>query len=143
MTVSAPIASAGAMEPSRMARNLSSLGALWIIYSMLRLIPGLSLFALGHLRFPWMISPFPFSRHFIAWPFLGALGFFVSGFAIAGIIAGWGLMSHQPWARVLAIVLAFINVIHFPIGSALAIYTFWVLLSGNAEAEYQRLAQAH
>jgi hypothetical protein len=143
MGASAPRPSAGVAESSRMARNLSSLGAVWIIYSALRLIPGLGLFALGHMRFPWMMSPFPFSRHFFAGPFLGVLGLFVSCFAIAGIIAGWGLMAHQPWARVLALILGFITVIHFPIGTALAIYTFWVLMSGNAEAEYQRLAQAH
>jgi len=142
-STSANAPAAGATESSRMARNLSSLGILWIIYSALRLIPGLGLFALGRMHFPWVMSPFPFSGHFLAGPFLGVLGLFVSGFAIAGIIAGWGLMAHQPWARVLAIILGFITVIHFPIGSALAVYTFWVLMSGNAEAEYQRLAQAH
>lgn len=128
---------------SRVASNVSALGTLWILYSVIRLVPGLGLFALGRMHFPFFMSPFPFSQHFAVGPLLGVLGLFVSAFAIAGIIAGWGLMAHQPWARVLAIILAFINVIHFPLGTGLAVYTFWVLLSSNAEVEYQSMAQAH
>jgi hypothetical protein len=134
---------AGYAEPSRVARNISALGALWILYSVLRLIPGIALFALGHLHFPFLMAPFPFSGHLFMAPFLGAIGLLISCTAVAGIIAGWGLMAHQPWARVLAIVLGFLSVIHFPLGTALAVYTFWVLLAGGAEAEYQNLARAN
>ena len=138
-----PPTSSGTRDASRVARNLTSLGALWIIYCALRLMSGIGLFALGHFNFPFILSPFPFSRHFFAGPFLGVMGLFVSFFALAGIIAGWGLMSHQPWARVLAIIMGFIYLIHIPFGTALGIYTFWVLLADGAEEEYDRLAQAH
>jgi hypothetical protein len=65
---------------------------------------------------------------------------FILGFAIAGGIAGWGLMAHAPWARMLAIVLGCISLIHFPFGTALGIYTLWVLVPGDADAEYRSLA---
>jgi hypothetical protein len=41
----------------------------------------------------------------------------------------------------LAIVLGCISLIHFPLGTALGIYTLWVLIPEHAEAEYQRLAR--
>jgi hypothetical protein len=125
-----------------MARHLSVLGVLWIILSALRAIPGLFMLVLGHMRFPFMFMPIPGNvRMFIA-PFLGAIGLLISAFAIAGVIAGWGLMARAPWARTLAIVLGCIGLIHFPLGTALGIYTLWVLIPEGAASEYQRLAQA-
>jgi hypothetical protein len=119
------------------------LGLLWIIFSALRLIPGLALMAFRHMHFPFMLMPIPGPVRLFLAPFLGAIGFLISGFAIAGVIAGWGLMAHCPWARILAIILGCISLIHFPIGTALGIYTLWVLVPAGADAEYRRLARAH
>jgi hypothetical protein len=49
--------------------------------------------------------------------------------SIPGIIAGIGLLKFQQWARILAMVMAALHVLSFPFGTALAIYTFWVLLN--------------
>ena len=61
---------------------------------------------------------------------------------VAGLIAGWGLYERRPWARVLAIVLAFLSLFHPPFGTAIGIYTLWVLLPAASDAEYQRIARA-
>ncbi len=61
----------------------------------------------------------------------------VSGFlvllAAPGIIAGIGLLQLKPWARILALVLAIFNLINFPLGTLLGIYTFIVLLGNEGE----------
>ena len=62
--------------------------------------------------------------------------------AAGGILVGWGLLKHQPWARVAAIVLGIVSLLHPPFGTALGIYTLWVLLSDQGGAEYERLAHA-
>ena len=141
--ISVPGASAGFARPSRVARHLGVLGVLWIVFSVLRLIPGLAMMALGHMPFPFMLMPIPAPLRLFLAPFLGTIGLFISGFAIAGVIAGWGLMAHRPWARVLAIILGCISLIHFPFGTALGIYTLWVLVPGNADAEYRSLARVN
>jgi hypothetical protein len=110
--------------------------------SALRLIPGVALMAFGHMRFPFMLMPIPAPMRLFLAPFLGMIGLLISGYAIAGVIAGWGLLVHAPWARLLAIVLGCISLIHFPFGTALGIYTLWVLIPEHAEAEYQGLARA-
>ena len=133
--------SAGFARPSRVARHVSVLGALWIALSVLRLIPGVALMVFGHMRFPFMLMPIPEPMRLFLAPFLGTIGLLISGFAIAGVIAGWGLLAHYPWARMLAIVLGCISLIHFPFGTALGIYTLWVLIPEHAEAEYQRLVR--
>ena len=140
---SAPGPSTGFAPPSRMARHLSALGVLWIIFSALRLIPGLAMMTMGHMRFPFMMMPIPAPVRLFLAPFVSGIGLLLSGYAIAGLIAGWGLMSRCPWARVLAIVLGCISLIHFPFGTALGIYTLWVLVPEGACAEYNRLARAN
>jgi len=48
--------------------------------------------------------------------------------AAPGLIGGIYLLKRRPWARILMLVLGFLNLIHIPIGTALGIYTIWVLL---------------
>ena len=138
---SVPTSGVGYARPSRVARHVSTLGLLWIIFSCFRLIPGLALLVMGHTRFPYMMAPMPAPMRLFLAPFLGGLGLVFSGFAIAGLIAGGGLLAHNPWARLLTLVLGCISLIHFPLGTALGIYTLWVLAPQGACAEYQSLAR--
>lgn len=78
---------------------------------------------------------------------LGPLVLFVLGgtlfvLAAGGILVGRGLLKHEGWARGVALVLSVLALFHPPFGTALGIYTLWVLLSGNAGMEYARLAGA-
>jgi hypothetical protein len=49
------------------------------------------------------------------------------------VIAGFGLLSFRPWARILTLVLCAFNLFHIPIGTAVAIYGFYVLLQPETE----------
>jgi hypothetical protein len=63
--------------------------------------------------------------------------------AAVGFFSGWGLLQHEPWARVLSLVLGFIVLItNIPIGTALGVYTLWVLLPAQSDEDYHQLAQA-
>ncbi|MGH7664346.1 MAG: hypothetical protein ACRENI_08655 [Gemmatimonadaceae bacterium] len=53
-----------------------------------------------------------------------------------GVIAGVGLLGRKRWARPLALVLGALNLFNFPFGTALGVYTFWVLLNREAEREF-------
>src|SRR5437870_5143834 len=59
-----------------------------------------------------------------------------------GICVGWGLLQRQPWARTVAIVLGILALFHPPFGTALGIYTLWVLLAAESRGEYDHLARA-
>ncbi len=75
-------------------------------------------------------------------PILTAVGLAMLVSALAGIAAGWGLMDRQSWARLLAIILGFLALPSFPLGTALGIYTLWVLLHSRGEEEYRQLVGA-
>lgn len=46
--------------------------------------------------------------------------------ALPGLLAGWGMLSFRPWARILNIVICFFDLFNFPMGTVLALYSFWV-----------------
>lgn len=47
---------------------------------------------------------------------------------LPGIIAGWGLYYKRNWSRILVLILGIVNLPNFPLGTALGVYTLWVLL---------------
>jgi hypothetical protein len=44
-----------------------------------------------------------------------------------GILGGIGLLKRKYWAKILVLVLGVILLFHFPFGTALGIYTIWLL----------------
>ena len=73
----------------------------------------------------------------LAIPILGITGTMLTAFllviSLPGVIAGFGLLAYKPWARILGIVLAAINLINFPFGTILGVYALWVLLHKDSE----------
>jgi len=60
----------------------------------------------------------------------------------SGFFAGWGLLQRESWARTVALVVGFITLLSIPVGTALGVYTLWVLLPAQSDEEYQALALA-
>jgi len=119
----------------RIAGHVRLLGILWLAISALRLIPGLFLVAFAGLRtFGSGMPPFILAL-------LPAIGMVFLILAGIGIASGWGLLAHQPWARMLTIVFGAFSLVDIPFGTALGIYTLWVLLPAESELEYRTMSQ--
>ena len=73
-------------------------------------------------------------------PLFSALGWLFLIGGVAAFIAAWGLLERSSWARLYTIVLGAINLVEVPLGTALGIYTLWVLLPERSELEYRELA---
>lgn len=135
----------GYYQPSRVQEHIRLLGILWMALSALNVVGGAvlvvianTLFATWHgVRGP-AVSPNTLWLH----PFLTFIGALILVKAAAGFIAGWGLLQREPWARLLTLVVGFIALFNIPFGTALGIYTFWVLLPAQAEEEYRTMSQA-
>ncbi len=50
-------------------------------------------------------------------------------FSLPGIIGGIGLLRFKSWARYLVLVLSVLDLLNIPIGTALGIYSIWVLVN--------------
>jgi hypothetical protein len=73
---------------------------------------------------------------------LSTMGLISLVLAAIGFVVGFGLMERRPWARTMAIVVAIIALLHPILGTVLGIYTLWVLLPADAEADYSRMTRA-
>jgi hypothetical protein len=122
----------------RVEAHARMLGMFWLAFSMLRLAGGwLASRFFDHWGFFWNPN-YPFFLPHL----MRGVGFLLMAGGILGILAGWGLIERQPWARTLAIVLGFFALFQFGIGTALGIYTLWVLLPAESAVEYERTARA-
>jgi hypothetical protein len=122
----------------RIAGHVRLLGIFWLAISAFRLLPGLALVSIFHSGFPFFMPGIPGFVHGLM---RGLGGLLLLG-GVIGIVAGWGLLERQPWARMLAIVLGCFSLLDMPFGTALGIYTLWVLLPAGSEEEYRQIARA-
>lgn len=123
---------------SRVAEHIRLIGILWLALSALNAVVGVILFILASAVFAHLHelgAPSDVPAGFLHSLF-GIIGTLILAKAAVGFLAGWGLLQREPWARMLTIVLAFIALFNIPFGTALGIYTLWVLLPAGADAEY-------
>jgi hypothetical protein len=135
-----------ALQPrrSRVQEHVHLLGILWLAISAMNTIGAVILFIiantlLAHLH--EMGAPPEAPTGFLR-PLLSAVAIFILVKAACGFIAGWGLLQREPWARVIALVLGFIGLFNIPFGTAVGVYTMWVLLPGQSQEEYDALVAA-
>jgi hypothetical protein len=129
---------------NRVAQHVHLLGILWIIGSVLIVLGGLVLLVIANTLFSAAVnmSGETYSHAGFLRPLLSVIGVFVLAKGVLGMAAGLGLLQRLPWARVLALIIGFLSLLNVPFGTALGVYTLWVLLSPNAEEDYRNLAQA-
>ncbi|NLA48127.1 MAG: hypothetical protein GX876_01555 [Bacteroidales bacterium] len=114
------------MEENKMKKHVVVVGAIHIGFGFLGLIGALAIFFAIH-----------FARGFVTdvevanmvLVFLSvSLPVLIGFLSTLGLVGGIGLLSFQPWARYLIIVVAGLGCINIPIGTLKGVYSLWVLL---------------
>jgi len=123
---------------NRVQEHVRLLGILWLALSAMNVLGGVILYVLANTLFVHL-PEISGERAATAWlhPFLSVIAMLIFVKGAAGFLAGWGLLQREPWARMLSIVLALLALLNVPFGTALGIYTLWVLLPAGADAEYE------
>ncbi len=125
-----------------MAQQVKILGILHIVFGALCVLGGLIVFTIMGGIAGIVGASDPSQDTAVAIPILAAIGGFVCILCLVvglpGLIGGFGLLQYKPWARITVIVLSAIDLIHVPIGTALGIYGFWVLLNPETEAMFKQ-----
>jgi hypothetical protein len=133
----------------RVQRNLQTLGSLWCIYAGYRLLAGLmgvfflrafSMHDFGG-RGGWMLGN---QMPPIMPLWMGAMVPVVATATVIGAVlaafVGFSLLQRKQWGRTLAIVVSILALFRFPLGTALGIYTLWVLAPAYSGMEYEAIA---
>lgn len=104
--------------------HVTILGALHVGYHLVGIL-------IAFVVFGTLVGSGIASRDPDAMAILSVIGTFVCLFlfvvSVPGLVAGVGLLRRAPWARVLALVVGAANLLNIPIGTALGIYTIYVL----------------
>lgn len=123
------------MEDTRMKKHVTVVGAIHIGFGLLGLILALGAFfalnfakgVVGSDEIPTMVLGFLS----VSVPLL--IGFM----STLGLVGGIGLLSLQPWARYLIIVVAALGCLNIPIGTLKGVYSLWVLLQDETIKLFQ------
>jgi len=122
------------MDQTEMRQHVTILGWLHIAMAALAIIVGLFLLLL--------FGGIGLAEHdHEARAFMGIIGFAVAVFlfllSLPGLLAGYGLLKRRRWGRILAIVVGALHLASFPLGTALGVYSFVILLKPEAEAYFR------
>ena len=126
---------------NRVSRHIRLLAILWMAGAGLKLMGALGVLFAGNVILPLVSRSAPelpgFVPSLVSW-----IGWAILFAALPALAAGIGLFNHEPWARTLALVMGFFALLSPLLGTALGVYTLWVLLPARSESEYQSLARA-
>ncbi len=110
-----------------MEKHIPFVGWLNIGYNILGLFGGLVAFMVLY-----GVSMVPDVRHegasFILQLIAQVVIIFVIITSLPGIVGGIGVLQRRTWGRIVVIIVSFLNLLSIPFGTALGIYSLWVLL---------------
>jgi len=125
-----------------MDKHVNITGILWIVYGGLGLIAAaIVVMTLLGVSFIVGISAgleeggIPIGVLTIVATVVGGILFITS---VPEIVAGIWLLKYKEWARILTIILAILNLINIPLGTALGAYSLWVLFHKDAVPLFQK-----
>jgi hypothetical protein len=113
-----------------MDKHVNLLGILWIALGVLTFFGGIvAFFVLFGISF---IPDMGYEAPVILRTVGAGVAIFLFLLSIPKIIAGIGLMKRKEWGRILTLIVAFLSILSFPLGTALAIYSFVILIKDEA-----------
>jgi hypothetical protein len=130
--------------PGRVKSHVHLLALLWLALSAFNVVGAAVLYVIANTlfaRLPDLGAPPEVHVAFLR-PLLSVIAIVILTKAACGFIAGWGLLQREPWARVVALVLAFISLFNVPFGTAIGVYTMWVLMPAESQQQYDDLVAA-
>lgn len=102
------------------------------ILGILHIARGAIVLLVGMMGFGFFAGIGVLSDDATAMGILGLIGtlavVFMGVIALPSILAGIGIIQRREWGRILALVVGVLSLIDIPFGTALGVYTIWVLM---------------
>ncbi|MCU0455369.1 MAG: hypothetical protein MUE74_03625 [Bacteroidales bacterium] len=123
-------------ESNRMRKHVTVVGAIHIGFGIIGLIGALTVFFA--LRFAsGFVEGDDIPETVLKFLSL-SLPMLIGFTSTLGLVGGIGLLSFQPWARYLVIVVAALGCLNIPIGTLKGVYSLWVLLQDDTLKLFER-----
>jgi hypothetical protein len=124
------------VKESKMKKHVTVVGAIHIGFGAIGLIGAVAIF------FVLNFAKGQVGNDDVAQTVVGflsiSLPLLVGCMSTLGLVGGIGLLTFQPWARFLVIVVAALGCLNIPIGTLKGVYSLWVLLQDDTIALFQK-----
>jgi len=121
-----------------MKKHITILGALYIASGCLQVLIAMIVFTL-------VVGGGILSCDDEAIAVTSAVGSTIASFlvllAAPGIIGGIGLLKYRRWSRILVLILGCLNLFSIPLGTALGVYTIWVMMQDETTELFRTPAE--
>jgi hypothetical protein len=115
-----------------------ALGICHLVYGGLSALMMLAvLFFFGAIMFTIPGGEAPVGLFMIVLTFIMLWSFILT---MPSFVAGYAILKHKSWAKPASIVAAVLETMSFPLGTAVAIYSFWFMFSDAGRAMYDKNA---
>lgn len=115
-----------------MQNRFKNLGIFYFAFGALGLVMAGLLFAV---KSGWLLLPAKMSIFSSAHGYVSVIALIFAIEAIPAIVTGLALLKGILWARMSAMALGFVNLFIIPLGTALGIYTLWILINDTSLSE--------
>jgi hypothetical protein len=124
------------VKESKMRKHVTVVGAIHIGFGAIGLIGAFAIF------FALNFAKGQVGNDDVAQTVVGflsiSLPLLVGFMSTLGLVGGIGLLTFQPWARFLVIVVAALGCLNIPIGTLKGVYSLWVLLQDDTIALFRK-----
>ena len=112
-----------------MDKHVQLIGIFWIVLGSISFLAGFIVFGIlfGISFFPDLGNEAPAILRIVG----SSVGLFLWILSVPKIICGIGLLKRYEWARILTLIVAFLGLLNIPLGTALGIYSFIILLNND------------
>lgn len=118
-----------------MDRHINVVAALQVGLSILTIIIGILIYVIFYYAGDFAQDE---QSRFIVSTVGNVLVIFFIAISIPGLIAGLGLFKRKEWARVLTLIISVLELFNFPLGTAVGVYSIWVLVHNDVVAEFKK-----
>ena len=116
------------MEENKMEKHLTIVAALQVGFSLLGILAAIIVYSVLHSVMH--IADDPEAARVLSivarW-----VSLFLLVISVPGLIGGIGLFMKKSWARILVLIISVLDLLNIPIGTAVAVYTIWVLVQDD------------
>lgn len=118
-------------DRTQIEKHITLVGVFHIVYHALGVLVGILLFVV--MAFIGNMVDDPEAMR-ILWLFGTFFATFLIVLSVPGIIGGVWLLKRKEWARILTLIVGALGLVDIPLGTALGVYTIWVLIQDEAVA---------
>jgi len=137
-----------AFEVENYAGKIRALSVVWGIYAAFSLLTGIAELTFFHAFMTNHFGPFghgpfggdsPFPQEWFGHAIFGLIWIALLTRTAMAVFVAWALHERASWARIVAIIVAFLSLLKFPFGTALGIWTLVVLMGYRNATLYDQL----